>query len=129
MCFFKAFFTIKMLVYQYIFLLWTDLICSDLSMRGGIRPNVAVQEVTNGGRGVHHVHSLHVQLEQVLGCTTDQFRYDNGLKMKGCPLDQMYFYKLPLDYTSSSFKLLHGEQDPAKFKILRLSNFFLQILF
>lgn len=116
MCFFKAFFTIKMFVYQYIFLLWTDLICGDLSMRGGIRSNVAVQEVTNGGRGVHHVHSLHVQLEQVLGCTTDQFRYDNGLKMKGCPLDQMYFYKLPLDYTSSSFKLLHGEQDPVKFR-------------
>lgn len=88
MCFFKAFFIIKMFVYQYIFLLWTNLICSDLSMRGGIRSNVAVQEVTDGGRGVHHVHSLHVQLEQVLGCTTDQFRYDNGLKMKGCPLDQ-----------------------------------------
>lgn len=86
MCFFKTFPTIKISIYQCIPVL-TDLICSDLSMRGGIRSNVAVQEVTNGGRGVHHVHSLHVQLEQVLGCTADQLRYDNGLKIKSPPIE------------------------------------------
>ena len=64
----------------------TDLVSSDLSVWSGVGSDVTVEEVTDGRWCVHHVHSLHVQLEQVLGCTADQFWDNNGLKQKALSL-------------------------------------------
>ena len=70
----------------------TDLVSSDLSVWSGVGSDVTVEEVTDGRWCVHHVHSLHVQLEQVLGCPADQFWDNNGLKQKALSLQTSILY-------------------------------------
>lgn len=59
---------------------WTYLFSCDCSMWRGMRADKTVEEVAYCRREVHHIHTLHVDFEEVLGGSAYQFRYSYFLQ-------------------------------------------------
>ena len=60
----------------------TYLLCRDLSVWSGVGAEVTVEEVSDRGRQVHQIHSLHVRLEDPLGCPAQQLANSDTLRIR-----------------------------------------------